>query len=88
MSTAIQIPLTDRERSERHDQFLREMEPFTRELTRIHNYAPHPGFRILDNGEFELLPLAKIYQDQIDRLMKMRDDYINSNYPEYLKSNE
>lgn len=83
MGEALQIPLTDRERSERHDQFKREMEPFIREMTRIYNIAPHPGFLIKEDGTFEQLPLAKPYQSLIDHLIKMRDEYIASRFPEY-----
>lgn len=84
MGESLQMSLTDRERSERHRQFQRDMEPFTQELARLYNLAPCAGMKYdLKTGEFEALPLAPEWQERIDRVIKYRDEYIASSYPEY-----
>lgn len=74
---------TEQEIYERRMQFKRDMEPFAWQLGQIIAVMPMPGFKIdMLDGSFEQLPPAKEWQDQIDRILEMRNEFIKRHYPE------
>lgn len=85
MGAASQIPPTERELYERHQQYKRDTQPFIAQLNQIYAYMPHPGFKIDVAGRFEPMPIDKKWQELIDKVIEMRDAFIKHNYPEYYR---
>jgi hypothetical protein len=69
----------------RHNQFKREMWPYTQAIVRIYDYAPLPGFIFKPDGSCEQLPLDSKYQEQVDRVLNDRDKHIADRFPDLLK---
>ena len=57
---------------------------FAKELNRIYSLMPMQGFKIdLKTGEMEQLPIPMQWQLLIDRVLKMKDEYIKTHFPEF-----
>lgn len=82
MKAAAHLNMTPEETSIRRRELLQSLEPFAQMLTHIYKFMPHPGFKITDAG-FEPLPPKPEWQDQIDKVINMRNEHIKVNFPEF-----
>lgn len=76
--------MDEHERYYRHREMIACLEPFTQMLAHIYSIMPHPGY-IMDfkNNTLEPLPPSPEWQERIDYVMKIRNEYIKSNFPEF-----
>lgn len=74
--------MTNEEKADRHRQLKLSVEPFAHMLAHIYTIMPHPGY-IIQDGTFELLPPLPQWQERIDKIIEMRNEYIKDNFPEF-----
>lgn len=74
--------MTPEEISIRRRQLMQALEPYNKMLTRTYSIMPSTGF-IVKDGAFERLPPLPEWQKRIDDIIKMRDELIKSNFPEF-----
>lgn len=83
MKAAIHV-MDLKERAYRHCQLVQALEPFGQMLFHIHSIMPHPGYIVdISMSSFEPLPPLPEWQKRIDRVIKMRQEYIKDNFPEF-----
>ena len=76
--------MDERERYYRHREMMASLEPFTQMLAHIYTIMPHQGYVVdLTNNTFEPLPPLPEWQERIDKVIEMRNEYIKSNFPEF-----
>lgn len=76
--------MDERERYYRHREMMACLEPFTQMLAHIYTIMPNPGYVIdLTNNTFEPLPPLPEWQEIIDKVIEMRNEYIKNNFPEF-----
>lgn len=78
----ISVYMTQEEKSIRHQELIKSLEPFAQMLTHIYTIMPHPGFKMTETT-FEPLPPQPEWQNKIDKILEMRDEYIKTNFPEF-----
>lgn len=73
-------------RSRRRREYYQAANVYNLELSRLYSLAPMPGFKQWKEGNithWESLPLEPKWQEAIDRVTKLRDEYLKSNFPEF-----
>lgn len=81
MSTATAI-MSDQEKAYRRREMMQCLEPFGKMLFHIYSIMPHPGY-IMQDGMLEPLPPLPEWQQKIDKVIEMKNEYIKSNFPEF-----
>jgi hypothetical protein len=72
------------ERYYRYRQMRQSLETFAQMLCHIYSIMPQQGY-VVDSttGAFESLPPLPEWQERIDKVIEMRNDYIKINFPEF-----
>jgi hypothetical protein len=83
MSTATAL-MDKEEKHYRYRQMRQALEPFGKMLYHIYSIMPCQGYILdLKAGTFEPQPPLPEWQERIDKVIEMRDEYIKLNFPEF-----
>lgn len=86
MKTATAL-MDEREKYYRHREMVACLEPFTQMLAHIYTIMPHTGYIMdLKARTFEPLPPLPEWQERINKVIEIRNEYIKSNFPEFYEA--